>query len=342
MNRPSDGRRAALRNLDGDMQVQVQVSNFFPLERYYDAADRLLQSFENAYNEKRLDDAYVLGKRYARFSLESLPHHDYFRSSKYAVKRRDNDQHVQQVLQKLEQVASWMDVEEAQREKLRLERRTRLEQERVRQQEAIEKARYQELEQRIAMQQKKTFRSVSESTVKESALSKLQMLGSSSPQLNGGSSFKPERLSSGVSEMDIGHDESTTNGETAHDRPSSHNQQLTSGRRSRWQQNEQSDGSQLSDTSLPPPLPPPIPPPSYDKVVTKDHLRPPPQQHTVAAPAGGAVVRSKSDLISLPSDELSEVLAPPPPYCQYQKCFCGSAYCVWVPCSNSFIRFSFL
>jgi hypothetical protein len=322
--------------------MQVQVSNFFPLERYYEAADKVLQSFEKAYSEQRLDDAYVLGKRYARYSLESLPQHDYFRSSKYAVKRRDNDQHVQRVLQKLEQVALWMDAEEAQREKLRLERRRRLEQERVRQQEAIEKARYQELEQRIAMQQKKSSRSVSESSVKESALSKLQMLGSSSPQL-GGSSLKPQRLSSGVSEMNIGNgDKSSLNGESGHDRPSS--QHTTGGRRSRWQQNERSDSSQLSDTSLPPPLPPPIPPPipppSYDQIVSKDHLRPP-QKHTVAAPAGGAVVRSKSDLISLPSDDLSEVLPPPPPYCEYQSVFVDLPF-VCLPCPNSFIPFSFL
>lgn len=315
MSRPSEGRRAALRNLEGDMQVEV--SNFFPLERYYDAADKVLQSFQNAYNEKRLDDAYVLGKRYARFSLEALPQHDYYRSSKYVGRRKQNDTNVQRVLEKLEQVALWMDAEEEEREKLRRERRKRLEEERVRQQEAIERARYQELKQRIALQQKKSARTFSEETIKESALSKLQMLGSmtSSRRMDDGSNASLSHLS----DMDVGDGPIDEGSQSAHDRPSSQ-QQSTSSRRSRWQQNEVSD-SQLSEESLPPPLPPPIPPPSYDQVVSKNPLRF--VQHPVVAPAGGAVVRSKSDLISLPSsDELSEPLLPPPPYCEYPCCVC--------------------
>jgi hypothetical protein len=41
--RPSDGRRAALREADaglGEMGVPI-VSNFFPIERYYDAARKV-------------------------------------------------------------------------------------------------------------------------------------------------------------------------------------------------------------------------------------------------------------------------------------------------------------
>jgi hypothetical protein len=190
-----------------------------------------------------------------------------------------------------------------------------LEEERVRQQEAIERARYQELKQRIAMQQKKSARTSSEETIKESALSKLQMLGSmtSSRRMDGSNASL-----SHLSDMDVGDGPIDEGSQSSHDRPSS--QQSTScSRRSRWQQNEVS-GSQLSEESLPPPLPPPIPPPSYDQVVSKNPLRF--VQHPVVAPAGGAVVRSKSDLISLPSsDELSEPLLPPPPYCEYPCVF---------------------
>jgi hypothetical protein len=42
-HRPSDGRRAALREADaglGEKGVPI-VSNFFPIERYYDAAQKV-------------------------------------------------------------------------------------------------------------------------------------------------------------------------------------------------------------------------------------------------------------------------------------------------------------
>jgi len=345
--RPSEARRAALRQAEGEMGAEV--SNFFPIERYYSAADKVLQSFLNAYNEKRLDDAYVLGKRFATFSLEGLPKHDYYRSPRYAKLQKKNNENLEKVIARLEQVAKWMDEEEAEKQRLREEYRKRLEaerkrveQERVRQQEAIEKARYKELQERVEQQRKKSQRGTA--NVQQSAMSKLQMLSQSSfpdvPLQQPGSTTQNGSLRNQLGDTDINdrHCKSTGSllpNETAA-RPGPERAISTRTRRSRWQQEEggiDAPGSHLGgEDPLPPPIPPPSvedtpPPPSYNQVVAQhDKLvsstkRTPNAssqlsvQRTVTAPAGGAIIRSGSDLISFPEPP-DEVLPPPPPYCE--------------------------
>ena len=349
--RPSEGRRAALRRAEGEMGAEV--SNFFPIERYYAAADKVLHSFQKAYDEKRLDDAYVLGKRYATFSLEALPRHDYYRASRYASLQKKNNQNVQKVIVMLEQVAKWMDEEEAEKQRLREEYRKRIEAERVRQQEAIEKARYKELQDRIEQQRRKTRRGTA--NVEQSAMSKLQMLSKGFPEppsqppgqrmnSSNGSVGPPkgEHLSSQISDMDIGNDRhcksmSSLN-PNGNERPGTARAASARSRRSRWQQEEtgiDAPGSLLTeDEALPPPIPPPSemdtpPPPSYNQAIAEhDKLVPPTSsavQRTVTAPAGGAIFRSGSDLISFP-EAPDEVLPPPPPYCKYFRrvSFCAN------------------
>lgn len=347
--RPSEGRRAALRKAEGEMGAEV--SNFFPIERYYDAAEKVLHSFLKAYEEKRLDDAYVLGLRFATFSIEGLPKHDYYRSSRYLSLKKKNEQNVTVVVAKLELVAKWMDEEEAHRERLRQEYRTkieahrkRIEQEKVRKQEEIEKARYKELQDRVEQQRRKSQRGGAAANVEQSALSKLQMLSNGSI-----GSPSSEHLSSHLSDMDIGSSDrncksmsslTTPNG---NGRPGSMERGIsTRSRRSRWQQEEggiDAPGPHLGggEDALPPPIPPPMdstpPPPSYNQVVAEhdklvaptNRIHPPGSagvQRTVTAPAGGAIIRSGSDLISFPEppEEVTELLPPPPPYCKCLLC----------------------
>mmetsp|Transcript_26396 Transcript_26396/g.40515 ORF Transcript_26396/g.40515 Transcript_26396/m.40515 type:complete len:674 (+) Transcript_26396:166-2187(+) len=114
--RPSEGRRAMLKEADAEMgngKGVPLVSNFFPIERYYDAADKVLASFQQAYNEKRLDDAYVYGKRFATFSMDALPQHAYYRLPKNSKWRKKNGKDMSKIIMQLEQVAKWMDEEEA-------------------------------------------------------------------------------------------------------------------------------------------------------------------------------------------------------------------------------------
>lgn len=354
---PSKHRRAALRQAEGDLGFSV--SNFFPIERYYTAADKVLQSFNKAFEEKRLDDAYVLGLRFATFSIESLPQHDYYRASRYAPLKRRNEQNVTSVISKLEQVTMWMDTEEAEKERLRQEyqrqveaQRQKLQEAKVRKLQQLEEARYKQLQERIEQQRKKSQRGTTQN-VEQSAMSKLQLLSSQNGSTNS------EHLSSHMSDMNIGSDQRNCKSMSSLNTPSINGEPETSersstSRRSRWQQQEEggsidAPGSHLggdSDDVLPPPIPPPSlditpppppPPPSYNQVVAEHGklVQPtnrrhssdsmPSIQRTVSAPAGGAIIRSdSSDLISFPEAPDEEVLPPPPPYCKSVLISCGT------------------
>jgi hypothetical protein len=349
---PSKHRRAALRQAEGDLGFSV--SNFFPIERYYTAADKVLQSFNKAFEEKRLDDAYVLGLRFATFSIESLPQHDYYRASRYAPLKRRNEQNVTSVISKLEQVTMWMDTEEAEKERLRQEyqrqveaQRQKLQEAKVRKLQQLEEARYKQLQERIEQQRKKSQRGTTQN-VEQSAMSKLQLLSSQNGSTNS------EHLSSHMSDMNIGSDQRNCKSMSSLNTPSINGEPETSersstSRRSRWQQQEEggsidAPGSHLggdSDDVLPPPIPPPSlditpppppPPPSYNQVVAEHGklVQPtnrrhssdsmPSIQRTVSAPAGGAIIRSESsDLISFPEAPDEEVLPPPPPYSFFDR-----------------------
>lgn len=373
-NRPSDHRRAALKQAEGDLGCEV--SNFFPIERYYTAADKVLASFNKAFEEKRLDDSYVLGKRFARFSIESIPQHNYYHAARYAPLQQRNEHNVTTVISKLEQVTMWMDIEEAEKERQRQEyqrkvqaQRQKLQAAKIRKLEQQEEARYKELQERVEQQRKKSQRGTTQN-VEQSALNKLQLLSSQ----NGSTSAK--HLSSHVSDMDIGSGTdsrncksmSELNTPSLNDEPETAEQCSTS-RLSRWQQQEEGGssidapgphlGGDSGEDLLPPPIPPPSfdstpPPPSYNQVVAEHGklVQPTNRRHsssnsmssiqrTVSAPAGGAVIRSdSSDLISFPEAPDEEILPPPPPYCKSVLLSCRtivrSCTCVDSHYSNMF------
>ncbi|KAG7346663.1 USP8 dimerization domain containing protein [Nitzschia inconspicua] len=177
--RPSSNRRRLLREADENSGSIPTVSNFFPLERYYDASDKVLQSFQAAFEERRLDEAYVFGMRYSQFCMEGIRKHDYFNAQKFIARKTQMSTRVQDVISKLEKVAELMDIEEVERaarieaEKQRLleekRKKQRLEQERI----------MSEFTRRMA-QQKASSSAISEQSLEESALAKLQWL--SQPQ----------------------------------------------------------------------------------------------------------------------------------------------------------------
>lgn len=182
--RPSDGRRAALRQADaglGEKGVPV-VSNFFPIERYYDAARKVLASFEMAFDERRLDDAYVYGKRFATFSLDALPTHNYYKSPKHKLLRTQNALEMTDVILKLEQIAKWMDDEEIKRER----ERRKLMEEKKRRDDEQEARRYKDFQDRVNQLKRPTGQT--RGNVEQSALNKLEMLGGPRPNA---SSEKP-------------------------------------------------------------------------------------------------------------------------------------------------------
>lgn len=173
----SEARRRVLQE---ELSVPC-VSNFFAIDRYWDAADKVYQSFQAAFDSLAtsgdlLDDAYVYGKRYCLFCLDAIPQHNYYTASRYGVQRQRHTKQVDRVLGQLETVVSKMDVEEEEKAKqAELERKRRL--------EAEEEARNKQLlewQQRLAKQQLGPVKASSE--VSASALSKLELLRPKSEQ----------------------------------------------------------------------------------------------------------------------------------------------------------------
>jgi len=126
--RPSDSRRAYLREVHllqkplEDRQ-HIVLSNFCPIQRYYDTADKVLDAFLSSYEQNQLDDAYVLGKRFTSFSTDTLPTHSYYKSKQDKLKylRNDNIRKVGLVVDALEDITKLMDKEEVMKLRKKLE-----------------------------------------------------------------------------------------------------------------------------------------------------------------------------------------------------------------------------
>lgn len=177
-DRPSSARRKQLREADATSGTIPTVSNFFPLERYYDASDKVLETFVTAFEQRHLDEAYVYGMRYCTFCVERVKKHDYYYSTKYESRRKETNERVMKVLNKLEKVAELMDTEEVEKEKKRQAFLKKQQEENLRKRREEEQRRLQDLQKRIA-QQKLGSESKStdvETSVEESALAKLQRL----------------------------------------------------------------------------------------------------------------------------------------------------------------------
>ena len=195
---PSDARRKALND---ELSVPL-VSNFFPLDRYYEAAEKVYQSFQTGLEQTKvgggvqldpavdaaLDDAYVYGKRYCTFCLEALPAHNYYGTPKYRPQHHRHTKQIEKVISAMERdVLTKMD--EYERLKLQLyraqqareaARKKQLAEQRRIQAERQEQARFAELQRRVAAQKQAARSSSSTSSLpadtEASAMSKLQML----------------------------------------------------------------------------------------------------------------------------------------------------------------------
>lgn len=180
---PSRARRNSL--LEGEEGSQgFAVSSFFPITRYYDAAEKVLGAFEEAYANQDLDSAFVFGKRYCTFVVQGIPQHNYYMKASYADLRRKYTNDAQVVMKFLEQIKDKMDIEEREKYKKRLElariEAQRRESERKRQEQLLkqrEADKYQELMKRAERQKLSKSKSPTNGgDVQESAMSKLEML----------------------------------------------------------------------------------------------------------------------------------------------------------------------
>lgn len=171
---PSHARRMALRESD---QVRMTASNDFPIDKYYQVTDRLYAALSLAVEDRRLDDAYVLGIRFATFSVDILPKHTCYKRQQQTLRRR-NAARVERVLQIVESVVERMDAEEIvkmQQEKQRQEEEERKKAQ-LQEEEKLKKQQQQEDEKRREEDEKR--RKVDKTTkarqeMERSALAKL-------------------------------------------------------------------------------------------------------------------------------------------------------------------------
>jgi hypothetical protein len=174
-DRPSSARRKHLQEADATSGTVPTVSNFFPLDRYYDASEKVLETFELAFEKKRLDEAYVYGMRYCTFCVEGIATHDYYRSAKFSQKRAIINKRVTQVVTELEAVADMMDAEEIKKQEEQKAILRRQQAERLKRQTK----KLAELQLRVNKQKQEQTQSQASSgvgSVQESALAKLQRL----------------------------------------------------------------------------------------------------------------------------------------------------------------------
>lgn len=119
----SKARREALKEKN-EKAPPITLSNLCPLGKYYSAADKVLDQFKTLLKEGKLDDAYIIGRRFALFSTVSLPKHDYYSSSdpELARLRIKNQKDAQWVTRGVERIVEVMDKEELQKQKEAKER----------------------------------------------------------------------------------------------------------------------------------------------------------------------------------------------------------------------------
>ncbi|CAJ1941417.1 unnamed protein product [Cylindrotheca closterium] len=174
-DRPSSNRRNHLKEADGSSGNAITVSNLFPIDRYYDASQKVLNAFQVSFEEKKLDDAYVYGMRYSRFCVNEITKHDYYKATKFNQKRAVMNKQVTEVINKLEIVADMMDAEEVIKEAERKARFQRQKEEEARRRQE----KLQELQQRVNRQKHSAVVSsptISAESIHDSALAKLQRL----------------------------------------------------------------------------------------------------------------------------------------------------------------------
>ena len=256
--RPSDTRRKLLNE---ELSVPM-VSNFFSIERYYDAADKVFESSQAAFTAKNLDNAYVYGKRYCMFCLDAIPTHNYFTADRYKHLQLKHRPQVDLVLSQLSQVAELMDVEELQKQLIAAEKA---------QKEAEEKARrdreaHDELMKRASQfthtSSSSTGAPSSQENLQASALSKLDMLRTTMSQEQVGTKRVQRQTGKNEAELTIKRD------------PSGEEPSLPSSRYRLLSDSEDDDGEEKksSHSVMPPPIPPPstgasAAPPSYNQAI---------------------------------------------------------------------------
>lgn len=184
---PSAARRQALKAAEEQNKPRAMVSNDFPLSKYMDIAPRLLECFQNAVDQRQLDEAYIYGLRFAGLVVEGLPQHKEWRQSPVDARRKQKlNAQVTKVLAMMEVIVQRMDAEELVQERKQKEAKGAAEaaerakqavkKERVdlqRQREKEQRAALEEERQKFLAEQKKKVSETQKKNVEQSAMAKL-------------------------------------------------------------------------------------------------------------------------------------------------------------------------
>jgi len=114
---PSAGRRKALKEADSPNQ-ELRVFESYPIAKYFDISDRLLDHFQNAVYKRRLDEAYVFGLRFANLGL-CLPQHPEWKSNTNSKGGKRLTSQIEDVLCMMDVIKQRMDAEELMKIKAR-------------------------------------------------------------------------------------------------------------------------------------------------------------------------------------------------------------------------------
>jgi hypothetical protein len=189
------------------------VSNFFPIERYYDAADKVYTELQQTsllvqrepeskllsitdipndeplvYNyifNDGLNMCYMYGRRYCMFCIDAIPTHHYYNTIKYKQLQNKHIQQIDKVLRLLEYIVQQMNVQEY--------IRYQIQQQQEKQQELLLIQRHQQLLS-SSQQQQQPSSSTSTTSLQESAMEKLKLLMPSPPPSQPTSSSSRYRL----------------------------------------------------------------------------------------------------------------------------------------------------
>jgi hypothetical protein len=267
-SRPSDARRKRL----SDQLTVPTVSSFFPIEVYYQKAQKAYEAFQQAFEDRLLDDAYHFGKRYCWFCLEAIPTHNYYNSAKFVGLKNTHHAQIDQVLTQMEKIVQWMDEEE-----LEKELQEHLEAQRIAQlEEEQQQAQIDNFQRRLEEQQQSKLSSPSAlpEQIQQSAIAKLALLQANGHRNSNHDNSRDHRIKRDPS------------GEEPMGLPSS---------RYRILDDETDDDEDDTSAALPPPVLPP-------SLSTNGHpvLPPPPAYHAVAHRRGLTLGPSKVHPIHSP------------------------------------------
>ena len=183
---PSYHRRKALR--DSDASNMMAIIATYPLDKYFEISNRLLENFQHSLDERKLDETYVYGIRFCTFSVEALPKHPHYNQPKFKQLRSKNSKQVDKVLKTMEIVTQRMDIEETAkiRHRQQLEREQQQEQLRLRQQQQEEEeqerqrleaeAKEARIKEELAGKEKRQKQQQKQNDLEESAYAKLQAM----------------------------------------------------------------------------------------------------------------------------------------------------------------------